>query len=304
MPNISVTKIASLAGHIGSVYTLLQDTGEPHLFYSASGDGKIIRWNLKDLPNGLLVAQVNSNIFSMLLLPQQNKMLLGQMQGGIHVLDLKENKEVKHLAYHQQGVFDLLYVPERRLVLAAGGDGVLSVWNDDFSLKQSFQISPKSIRQIAFHPSKKILALGCSDTTAYVIQAEDFGIAHRLPEHESSVFSVCFSADGRYLLTGSRDAHLRIWDAEDDFRLFKKIPAHLFTINCIACSPDGKLFATASRDKSIKIWDAQNFDLLKVIDKEKMHGHINSVNKLLWTNYDNLLVSCSDDRSVMVWRVE
>jgi WD40 repeat protein len=94
---------------------------------------------------------------------------------------------------------------------------------------------------------------------------------------------------------------LRVWDLENDFQLISEQPAHLFTVNHIVFSPNGQLFATASRDKTLKIWDAQTFQLLKVVDTMRHGGHINSVNRLLWL--PDCLVSCSDDKTVMLWRV-
>ena len=103
------------------------------------------------------------------------------------------------------------------------------------------------------------------------------------------------------ILTGGRDAHLNIWDAKS-YTLIKSIPAHNYAIYDIVFSPDAKLFATASRDKTVKIWDAETFELQVRINKENYDGHVNSVNKLLWT--DKYLVSTGDDRAVMVWEVK
>ena len=121
--------------------------------------------------------------------------------------------------------------------------------------------------------------------------------------HQFSANVATYSPDGTLLLSGGRDAHLNIWDAKS-YTLIKSIPAHNFAIYDIVFSPDAKLFATASRDKTIKIWDAETFELLVRIDKEKWDGHLNSVNKLLWSSYNNYLISTGDDRSIMVWDVK
>jgi WD40 repeat protein len=56
-------------------------------------------------------------------------------------------------------------------------------------------------------------------------------------------------------------------------------------------------------DKSIKVWDTNELRLLKVIDKARHAGHGTSVNKLLWTSYNNQLLSASDDRTISVWHI-
>lgn len=85
--------------------------------------------------------------------------------------------------------------------------------------------------------------------------------------------------------------------------IIKSIPAHEWAIYDIAYSPNSKLFATASRDKTIKIWDSKTFELLKVINKEKDRGHLNSVNKLIWSTYNNYLISAGDDRAIIIWEI-
>ena len=118
--------------------------------------------------------------------------------------------------------------------------------------------------------------------------------------HQNSIFTLAFSPDGRYLLSGSRDAHLNVWDCEKDFLLHTSIVAHMFAINHIAYNNEGTFFATGSMDKSIKIWDANEFRLMKVIDKARHTGHGTSVNKLLWHGAETLL-SASDDKTISVW---
>ncbi|MCK6695880.1 MAG: hypothetical protein L6Q97_27735, partial [Thermoanaerobaculia bacterium] len=120
--------------------------------------------------------------------------------------------------------------------------------------------------------------------------------------HANSVFVVAYTPNHRYLLSGGRDAMLRVWDLENNLTLVSEQPAHWFTVNHLVFSPDGQFFATASRDKTIKIWDTETFQLLRVLETIRDGGHINSVNRLLWT--PDYLISASDDRSVILWAVD
>jgi WD40 repeat protein len=62
---------------------------------------------------------------------------------------------------------------------------------------------------------------------------------------------------------------------------------------------------------SLVVWINQSrygisivFKLLKVIDKSRHAGHATSVNKVLWTDHQDQIVSCSDDRKISVWELK
>jgi WD40 repeat protein len=113
---------------------------------------------------------------------------------------------------------------------------------------------------------------------------------------------VQYAPDGSYLVSGSRDAQIKIWDALT-FELIKNIPAHMFAVNHIAFHPSLPYFATASMDKSIKIWGADDFKLYKIISREKGYPcHVLSINKLAWDG--NHLISVSDDKRIMIWDLQ
>ena len=118
------------------------------------------------------------------------------------------------------------------------------------------------------------------------------------------MFTLHYTPDNNFLISGSRDARLKVWEVSSDYKQVAEVVAHLFAINHMAFSPSGKHFATGSMDKSIKIWVAKELKLLKVIDKARHAGHGTSVNKLLWTSFNDELVSASDDRTLSVWRLK
>jgi len=302
LSQIKVTKVAQLRGHKAAIF-VFANADDPKHFLTGAGDGWIVQWNLNELENGKLIAKVPRNIFSLCNLPNQQLIVVGNMDGGVHWVDLQDPEKTKNIAHHQKGVFDIQLIHNR--IYTLGGEGMITRWSvEERRTLESFHITNQSLRSMSYNEARNEIAIGASDNNIYILDAKSLSIEHMIRQaHENSVFTVQYSLDGNYLLSGGRDALLKVWAIERDFELVSDQAAHLFTINDIAFHPEAHLFATASRDKTIKIWDAENFKLLKVIETIKNGGHINSVNKLYWSSYNNYLLSCSDDQSIIVWEI-
>ncbi len=301
MSTLTIQKIGQLTGHNASIFILSEDADYQH-FLSAAGDGWVVRWSLENPDVGKLIAKIDTQIFSLLNLSAYQKLVVGNMNGGVHWIDLANPDATKNIAHHQKGVFDIIKVNKN--IITVGGEGKMTRWSaEEGCALESFHLSNQSLRSIDFNLLNNELAIGASDNMIYLLDATSLKLKKTLSNaHHNSVFVVKYSPDGRYLLSGGRDAHLKIWAVEHDYHLVSNQPAHWFTINDIVFSSDKQYFATASRDKTIKIWDAQNFTLLKVLDAIRHGGHINSVNHLLWQGHS--IISCSDDRSIIIWQVK
>lgn len=110
-----------------------------------------------------------------------------------------------------------------------------------------------------------------------------------------------YAPDGLSLISGGRDAQLKVWSLPD-YQLINNIAAHMFSVYTIAFHPTQPYFATCSQDKSIKLWGSDDFKLYKILSLEKnTEGHFHSINKLIWSSDGQYLISTGDDRQVMVW---
>jgi WD40 repeat protein len=301
--NIYIEKIASLTGHQAAVFALAQGKNTQFIL-SGSGEGWVVQWDLENPDLGKLIAQTNANIFSLLYLPTEHIVIAGDMNGGVHWLYLENTTLNKHIAHHKRGVFDIQNIDNQ--VFTLGGNGILTRWQvQPIRSMESIQLTSVALRTMSFAKNSEKMAVGASDGNIYILNRLTFELLQIIEKaHANSVFCVRFSPDGKYLLSGGRDAQLKIWEVEANFSLSHVIPAHWFTINDLVFHPTKPVFATASRDKTIKIWDAHTFELLKVIDGLRFGGHLRSVNRLFWSSYNDYLVACSDDRSVSVWKVE
>lgn len=301
MSKIRVSKLKSFTGHRDCIYTL-ERSSEPAVFFSGAGDGLVAKWNLSDSEDGQLIAQLPNSVYALHFYEPENQLIIGQNFEGIHLIDLTINKEIKSLKLGKHAIFDMRSYGQR--LFAGTGDGTVFVVDlSSWQILKQLRNAEKSARSIAINPKQGEVAVAYSDNRIRIYDLDSFALKYVLEAHNNSVFTIKYSPDFRYLLSGSRDAHLKIWDTAKKYQLADDIVAHMYAINNIDFSPNEKYFVTCSMDKSIKVWEAESFKLLKVIDKSRHAGHGTSVNKLLWTDYNDLLLSASDDRSISVWDI-
>lgn len=300
---IAIQKIHAFTGHEGSVYALEQGE-QPEVFFSGSSDKMVTAWNLKlDLAPRAIV-NVGSIIYSIRHIPEKKLMLIGVSGGGMHVVDLKKKQEIKFLVHHKAGIFDIAASVNLNRVYTASGDGSIAMWSlDDFQLERTLTVCKEKVRALCLNKDESELALASGDGFIRILDPVSLEEKVAFKAHDLSANSLMYHPTADVLLSGGRDAHLNIWDSKS-FQLLQSIPAHNYAIYSLQFSPDGKYFATASRDKTVKIWDAESFQILSRIDKEKNQGHVNSVNKILWSAFNNYLISTGDDRAIMVWKIE
>jgi WD40 repeat protein len=295
MAQLEITKRHTFTGHTGGIFCL--QSFEKDQIISAGGDGQIVKWSTGQPEEGKVIAKVNSTVYGMLTV--NNRMVVGENSRALHLIDLLENKVLRSVEL-KSPVFVIEKVGDRFLVGTGAGE-ILS-FDQSLNFLGKTKHSGKSLRCIA--AGKGELAMGYSDNLIRIVDVDSLEIKYELEGHKLSVFALAYHPVTGHLVSTGRDARILSWDTFDHYSKQHDIPAHNYACNHLVFRPDGKYFATGSMDKTIKIWDATTFALLKVIDKARHDGHTNSVNKLLWMDFDNLLVTCSDDRTIAVWEIK
>lgn len=290
-------------GHQGSVYALCDDLQGG--FYSGGGDRIVAHWSLNDPADGELIARADDAVYSLCLIPETGKLLIGTGKGSLHVIDLQAGSEERLLQLHTAAIFSITLSPDGHHFCTTGGDGVLNIIRaSDFTVVHRLRLTEKKLRTLAFHPSTPTALAGCGDGSIAVIGTTHWEIQQRFLAHQQdfSVNCICFSPDGKYFLSGSRDAHLHLYET-GTLQLMQTVPAHNYAIYAIAFDPTGQFFATASRDKTVKLWDFSSMEVLARLEGNDGKGHINSVNNLLWMK-NGALLTAGDDRAIQLFQPE
>ena len=108
--------------------------------------------------------------------------------------------------------------PERPVIVSAGEDGSVRVWERTLRHERRVLMHPAPVRSVACSPT----ALG-----------------------------------GRWCLSGAADGVARLWDLESSSAEPVRLLAepHKGTVTCVAFSPDGQSCATGGDDREVCIWE-------------------------------------------------
>lgn len=303
--HVEIKPIATLEGLDGSVYTL-EHAAKANSIYSGSSDRMVVQWNLDSLEAEKVVATLPTRAYALKYLDELNWLIIGNLAGGLHVIDLNEKKEIRLMQLHTKTIFDLKYDAESKRLYSMSADGSFAVWSiPEFELLHHQTLTHLKVRSLAFRPDMKEAAIGCGDGSIRIISTETYEELIKLEGHEKdhSVNALAYSPTGKHLLSGSRDARLNYWNLKDGYDLFMRIPAHNYAIYSIVFHPTKPLFATCSMDKAIRIWEDGHMQPKTTVDITT-GGHTNSVNKLLWSVHNDYLISTGDDRTIRVWDIQ
>lgn len=200
-----------------------------------------------------------------------------------------------------QNLYSLAISADATLIAAGADTGAIEVWqiardNDAVTGHTLYAIAGDRAAAYDLRFSKGILA-STHGNDIRLWNASDGAPLGSLEGHRQGVLTLGVSSDGELLASGSfDDGEVRIWRVSDR-SLVSSFIAGSGTTFGLAFAPDGTL-ATGNKDWLVKLWEPISGTLLHTLD-----GHTDWVTSVGFTQGGNLLVSGSDDDSLIVWNV-
>lgn len=294
MSTLQIERIDTFSGHRGPVYAL--EKGVDSLFYSAGSDGWVVQWNLAKPDLGKVIAQIEGSIYAMKL-DASGILWIGHNYEGIQGIQVADQTQVFAIPTKGLSIFSITFVGTNAWI--GHNEGLITVVDiATKSVVKHIKASATSVRCFCVLADDRV-AVGYSDGFVRIFDSE-YQLVRDFKAHDSSVFSL--QSRGGELYSVGKDARIKRWS--NDFQLLNEVIGHIYAIHDIQFSPDGKWFATASMDKTVKVWESETLTLRKVLDASRHGGHKNSVNKLIWSSFDDLLVSASDDKNLSIWKIQ
>ena len=206
---------------------------------------------------------------------------------------------------HHGDVRCVAFTPDGKMLATGGHDRQILFWNlRDRQVENTLSLDDTAAHSMVLSQDGKILITGSyrkikvweTSSTLNQKNLSDTQPIYTLMGHSHIVSSLAMSADAKFLVSGSQDQTIRVWNLATG-ELVHTLKGHRDSVNTVALSPDEQIIASGSADKTIKLWHLQSGELLGTFA-----GHANTVTALSFTASGEMLVSGSLDKTIKIWQ--
>lgn len=292
----SVDNIKTIAGHIGAIYDVIYNG--KHLFTS-SADRFVARWDIETGKQTGFTIKLDHSSYNIAFSNELDILAVGTNNGGIHVIDLKDKKEIRLMTQHKSAVFSLVYNPFLEQFYSGDNEGYFCAWDKNFNLLITLPFECEKIREIAINEEGLALAICGQDGIIRILETAYFNTISEFKAHEEGANCAVF--DGEKLYSGGKDAHIKLWQWKEQ-KCLRSIPAHNYAVYDLELIDNKKKLVSASFDKSIKIWNTSDLSIVERIEYRNQ-GHRHTVNRIAKIN-EQEFVTVGDDKQIKVWKLK
>ncbi|KAF7335373.1 WD40 repeat-like protein [Mycena venus] len=165
---------------------------------------------------------------------------------------------------HNDWVNSVSFSPDGTQIVSGSSDRTLRLWDTETRAPIVSGSNDKTLRLWNAQtgaPVGEPLKGHTGNVTSVSFSPDGTQIGHLkgkpLEGHTDLINSVSFSPDSTWIVSGSYDKTLRLWDAQTGAPIGAPLEGHNDWVTSVSFSPDGTQIVSGSDDKTLRLWNAQ-----------------------------------------------
>lgn len=183
----------------------------------------------------------------------------GDCDGKVAVWDIRKNEIVFEYKVCSKHVWSLKFTPNYQKFVAGTFNGDIAIFDAYHLFCQQILKNDNLILCLHFTHDSKFLISGCG-SNSIIYEFEHMRIARKLIGHRGFVRSISTTFDYEYIITGSNDKSIRIWNFFTSVQIIVLL-GHIGPISSVLVTHTG-LILSGSHDKTIRIWSLDKYEFL------------------------------------------
>jgi DNA-binding beta-propeller fold protein YncE len=274
---------------------------------SGSGDKTVRLWELATGKEVRRFPGHDKPVYSVAVTPDGKYVVSGSLDNTVRLWELETGKEVRRFTGHGDWVMNVAVTPDGKYVVSGSGDKTLRLWELATGKEvRRFPGHADWVMSVAVTPDGKYVVSGSGDGTLRLWDLAKGRLwnlvtggreVRRFTGHDDSVRTVAVTPDGKYVVSGSLDRTVRLWELETGKEV-RRFTGHEHWVNSVAVTPDGRYIVSGSWDNTARLWE-----LATGKEVRRFTGHGRPVLSVAVTPDGQYVVSGSYDNTVRVWYI-
>ena len=192
-----------------------------------------------------------------------------------------------------------IFSPNMKQSISGTENGIIFVWNFKPQMRPfKFSSHKGAITDIAINPLGDIIASSSTDQTVRLWTNGVSGKSKIIKAHPSPIRSVDFSTTGKFLMTGSNDKTIKIFELYPKIKFRSSYKGHSNWVRCARFSPDNRLIGSCGDDNAVIIFDVEQKSV-----KYRFLDHSSNVNSCRFSPDGTIIASAGDDGKIKLFDI-